>query len=174
MAVMEKGRDLNVVGALALALSDAIHAAAEAQAADQGPAAAALAIIAHLPGLGVEELRIAVGLSHPGAVRLVDRLQARGLVERTPNLADARRVALRLTRAGCAAAEAISTARLSAIDRALGALDPPEVELLAGIAGKMLRALVTGEADALQICRLCDESKCADCPVEASLAAAGP
>lgn len=162
-------RDLNIVGALALALSDAINAAAEQSVPERGPAAAALVIIAHVPGLGVEEVRTAVGLSHPGAVRLIDRLQHHGLVERAANPDDARRVALRLTAAGTAMAAKIGAGRMAAMRRALAALDPAETATLASLADKMLRALVANEADALQICRLCDDRVCRDCPVETSL-----
>lgn len=169
---MTETRDLNIIGALALALSDAIHAAAGAGVPERGPAAAALMMIAHLPGISVEEVRIAVGLSHPGAVRLIDRLQARGLVTRAANPDDARRVALRLTEAGAAMAAGVGAARLRAMQRALAALDPGEAALLGSLAEKMLRALVTSEADALQICRLCDETACRNCPVEARLAEA--
>ncbi|MGL4314060.1 MAG: MarR family winged helix-turn-helix transcriptional regulator [Sphingomonas sp.] len=169
---MNDPRGLNIAGALAVALSDAIHNAAQAVAPERGPAAAALMILAHLPGIGAEEVRTAVGLSHPGAVRLIDRLQARGLVTRAAHPVDARRVALRLTDAGEAMAAEIARRRMAAMDKALAALDPVEAQTFTALADKMLRALVTSEADALQICRLCEDGACRDCPVEAKLAAA--
>lgn len=162
-------RDLNIVGALALSLSDAIISAAEQPVPERGPAAAALMMIAHLPGISVEELRTGVGLSHPGAVRLIDRLQAQGLVTRETNRDDLRRVALRLTETGAAMAAEIGAGRAAAMRHALAVLDPSEAATLAALADKMLRALVSSEADALKICRLCDENACKNCPVEAKL-----
>jgi DNA-binding MarR family transcriptional regulator len=57
--------------------------------------------------MSIDALRSGVGLSHPGAVRLVDRLAARGLVARRASADDGRRVALHLTRAGEAMAASI-------------------------------------------------------------------
>lgn len=70
--------------ALALAVSDRIREATEQQAeglARSGPAA--LVSLAHYSGQPVGVLGQTLGLTHSGAVRLSDRLEAAGLVRRT-------------------------------------------------------------------------------------------
>lgn len=166
-------RDTNLVGALAVAIGDAITRAAEAAAPEPGPAAAALKLIAHLPGMSIDALRIGVGLSHPGAVRLVDRLAARGLVERRSSAEDGRRVALHLTAQGETAAADIAQGRHEAIAQALAALPAAEREAFIGTTEKLLAALVAGPDDALRVCRLCDENVCTRCPVDICLGGTG-
>lgn len=165
-------RDANLVGALALAISDSITVATDAAAPERGPAAAALLLIAHLPGMSIDALRTGVALSHPGAVRLVDRLQSDGLIERRASCEDGRRVALHLTPAGAAAAGQISLQRLGAVAGALAALAPEERAQFTRTCESLLAALVSCPADALRICRLCDETVCRACPVDARLVAA--
>jgi DNA-binding MarR family transcriptional regulator len=170
---MDDERADNVVGALVLALSDDIARAAQAQAPEPGPAAAAIALLGHEPGLSIERLRGAVALSHPGAVRLVDRLVADGLVVRAGSERDRRSVALHLTEAGERACGAILDARRGALARALAAITPEERAELERIARKMLRGVLRSEAHAYAVCRLCDPTRCPDCPVDAELAARG-
>lgn len=166
-------RNANLVGALAVAIGDAVTRAAEAAAPEPGPAAAALMLVAHLPGMSIDALRIGVGLSHPGAVRLVDRLAARGMIERRASAEDGRRVALHLTVSGETAAASIADGRNRAVAQALDTL--PEAERAAFIATteKLLAALVAGPDDALRVCRLCDETVCTRCPVDICLGGTG-
>jgi len=163
----------NVAGALALALSDELLRAAQDQAPEAGSAAAALALLGHAPGLPIETLRRALGLSHPGAVRLVDRLQADGLVARGVSERDRRAVALVLTPKGQETCTAILAARQGTLSRALAALSEEEREVFGRLAEKMLRAALRGEDHAYAVCRLCDPAACTDCPVEAELDARG-
>ncbi|RYF54490.1 MAG: MarR family transcriptional regulator, partial [Comamonadaceae bacterium] len=73
---------VNLFGALALAVADDLLAEAQKQAPEPGPAAAAVSLLRHEPGMSIDQLRRGLSLSHPGAVRLVDRLAGDGLVER--------------------------------------------------------------------------------------------
>jgi DNA-binding MarR family transcriptional regulator len=166
---MDDARTENVVGALALALSDALLRDAQDQAPEPGPAAAAIALLGHEPGMAIERLRRALGLSHPGAVRLVDRLVADGLVVRRPSPNDRRAVALYLTDAGRERCRAIQGARQRSLARALAALAPAEREALGLLAGKLLGALVENLDQAYSVCRLCDPGVCSECPVDAAL-----
>lgn len=166
-------RDTNLLGALAVAISDAITRAAETHAPEPGPAAAAIMLVAHLPGMSIDALRIGVGLSHPGAVRLVDRLEARGLVERRSSAEDGRRVALHLTPAGDQAAAAIAEGRHKAIADALAGLPDAERSAFVATTEKLLAALVAGPDDALRVCRLCDEAVCTRCPVDIGIGGTG-
>jgi len=160
-----------VIGALVLALSDRVQAAAAAEAPEDGAAAAALALLAHAPGQPIEQLRRALGLSHPGAVRLVDRLVADGLVERRRAIHDGRAVALHLTAAGDGACGRILGARADALGAALGSLGEDELAAFGDAAAKVLRHLVEDVDDAYRACRLCDPVACTDCPVAAELEA---
>ncbi|MGA0532783.1 PAS domain-containing protein [Hansschlegelia sp. KR7-227] len=67
-------------------------------------------LLRHEPGMSIELPRRALAPSHPGAVRLVNRLAAPGLIERRPSAGDRRAVALHRTPAG----EHSCTATLSA------------------------------------------------------------
>lgn len=159
----------NVVGALALALSDPLHRDTLAQAPEPGPAAAAIALIGHEPGLTIEQLRRALRLSHPGAVRLVDRLAKDGLVERRVSLDDRRAVALHLTPIGETSFTAILTARRTSIAYALKSLSGEEREIFGRLAEKLLGSRIQDVDKAYQVCRLCDRQSCETCPVEEAL-----
>jgi len=159
----------NVVGALAVALSDSLHQATQAQAPEPGPAAAAIALLGHEPGLPIEQLRRALRLSHPGTVRLVDRLAEDGLVERRASAEDRRAVALHLTPAGETNFAAILSTRRTCIGEALQSLSREERETFGLLADKLLGSLVKDAEQAYQVCRLCDRQSCRACPVEGAL-----
>src|SRR5919206_3636311 len=78
----EDDRRANLLGAFALVVADRLRAETEAAVGHSGAAAAALVTIVQFPGRTVEFLRRAVGLSHPAAVRVVDRLVEERLVRR--------------------------------------------------------------------------------------------
>lgn len=166
---MDRERTANLLGALALALSDAMRTAVEDAAPEPGAAAAALSLIGHQPGISIERIRRAVGLSHPGTVRLVDRLSQAGLVERRPGLDDARAVALHLTAAGQIAFSAIRKARNGVLIAALDRLSIDDQRAIETLAERLL-AILTDSCDRADgICRLCDEQRCDACPVDAEL-----
>lgn len=158
-----------MVGALALGLADAMLRAAQAQSPEPGPAAAALALLGHAPGMTIERLRRSLGLSHPGAVRLVDRLADDGLVVRGASESDRRAVALRLTAAGEATCRAVIAARDNAIARAMTSLTEQERRTFGALAEKVLRGFVADLGHAYAVCRLCDYEACSDCPVDDEL-----
>ena len=159
----------NVIGALALGLSDAMLREAQAQAPELGPAAAALALLGHDPGMTIERLRRSLGLSHPGAVRLVDRLADDGLVVRETSAKDRRAVALRLTATGQATCRAVITSRDGAIVRAMALLTMEERQTFGALAEKVLRGFVADLDHAYVVCRLCDYEACTNCPVDDEL-----
>src|SRR3954468_18608968 len=94
-----EGRTENLLGALALAAANAQAAAAQAVVGQGGAAPAALVVIAASPGRTIEELRVPLGLTQPGATRLVERLGGAGWVERGA-VAGRRGLRLTLTDAG--------------------------------------------------------------------------
>jgi len=181
-------RLVNLIGALSRALTDRITGAAEA-AVDLSDAAPAALVALHetRPGRSIDDLRQLVGLTHSGAVRLVDRLEAAGHVERRRGR-DARTVAIVLTRRGAAAARRVRTARREAISEALEALGDVQRGRLEDVAGVMLSTL-TAQRVAMRsagqmpsggaICRLCDFVACGRpegrCPVAgAAIGRTGP
>jgi MarR family transcriptional regulator, negative regulator of the multidrug operon emrRAB len=162
-------RTANLLGALALTLTDRAGAAVHGDAGLAGSDAAALVTLRnYAEGEPLDVLRGALGLSHPGTVRLVDRLAARGLVARGRSERDGRAVALRLTKAGRRAADAALAARAGPLGTALGALTASERATLDDLLAKMLAAGTTDRASARHICRLCDPEACGHperCPV---------
>jgi DNA-binding MarR family transcriptional regulator len=100
-----------------------------------------------------------VGLTHSGAVRLVDRLAGAGLVERRAG-ADQRSTALWLTPAGRRAARRVLVQRAAVLEAALAELAPGERAALARAAERILPALAAGPDAGARICRLCDTDAC--------------
>src|SRR3954465_4169390 len=77
-------RTANLVGAWALVVADAVTRTTERETGLGGAVPAALVTIGAYLDQSIEELRGALGLSQPGTVRLVDRLEAEGWVRRRP------------------------------------------------------------------------------------------
>ncbi|QDX28280.1 MarR family transcriptional regulator [Sphingomonas suaedae] len=150
-------------------ISDDIHRSTQSQAREAGPIASALALLAHEPGLSIRTLAAGVSLSHAGAVRLVDRLVAEGLVERRAHSSDGRTRSLYLTRSGAAASVEVLAARDRVIADGLSVLSDAELELLGALSQKVVRARLLGLEHAYQICRLCCEAACIECPISAEL-----
>jgi MarR family transcriptional repressor of emrRAB len=162
-------RTANLLGAFALTLADRAGAAVQAGADVSGSDAAALVTLRnYAEGEPLHLLRRALTLSQPGVVRLADRLERRGLVERRRSERDGRSVGLVLTSAGRRAADAALAARADAIAAALEELEPDERGALGDMLERMLAAQTTDATASLVICRLCDPEVCehpARCPV---------
>jgi MarR family transcriptional repressor of emrRAB len=164
---MRRQREANLLGVLALELAGRM-AAATAEAVSMGAGApAAIAALRLYPGCTIDELRGVVGLSHPGAVRLVDRLQRAGLVDRRPG-DDGRTVALVPTAAGEDAAARILAARLTAIGDVLARLDDDGRRALEPLLECLVGGLAADPLTARRVCRLCDADACGHpqhCPI---------
>jgi DNA-binding MarR family transcriptional regulator len=163
---MSASRTSNLLGALAVALSDALTEVTERGARHGAAAPAALVTIADEAQISIERLRQVLQLSHSGAVRLIDRLAADGLVERRSGR-DQRSVSLVLTSAGRKAAAAVLAERQAVLDRTLAGLTAAERRSLTPLVEKLLAGVSAGRRSADHICRLCDTSVCplSDCPV---------
>jgi DNA-binding MarR family transcriptional regulator len=160
----------NIVGAFSQAITDGIQ---ESVVEDAGPAQAAAAIV-HLSKYRnepIDALRKPLRLSHPGCVRVVDRLAARQLVIRGEGR-DGRSRPLQLTPAGERVAKAVLRKRDASLQHALSTLTPREQDTLARLVAKVLTGLVQDTAQALAVCRICDYDACPDesCPVAKALA----
>lgn len=163
----------NLLGALAVALSDSLSAETAEAAGHAGAMGAALAVLAQEPGLGIEQLKVPLGLTQSATVRTVDRLVADGYAERRAG-SDHRRVAIFLTERGMTAAAAVLDGRRDLLRAAVDALGPGERQALEGMLDKLLSAVTSDFFQAERTCRLCDVSACPQpiCPVE--LAGGGP
>ena len=163
----------NLLGALAVGLSDAITSAVETTTGHAGAMGAALATLAQEPGLGIEQLRVPLGRTQSATVRVVDQLVAEGYAERRPGH-DQRCVAVFLTTKGTRAASRVLASREQVLADAMSALTPGERKALTGALEKVLARITSDRAHADLICRLCDLAACPEsaCPVE--LAARGP
>jgi MarR family transcriptional repressor of emrRAB len=173
----EDHRLANVLGAFALAVVDGMDAATER--------AALVALSQFLDGRSILDLGQVVGLTHSGAVRLVDRLVAAGLVERRRG-ADGRTVSLVLSDEGRRQAGRAREARLSTLDDLLAVLDDQEREALGDILDKLVGTVVSRRLEARAagvdppggwMCRLCDLVACerdeGSCPVARAASSAG-
>jgi MarR family transcriptional regulator, negative regulator of the multidrug operon emrRAB len=161
--------DVNAFGALALEVARRIQEAGE-RASPHG--ASVPAALTSLHGLGagqsIDDLRRVVGLTHSGAVRLVDRLAGAGLVERRVG-ADQRSVALQLTPEGRRAARRVLARREAAIEQVLAPLDRSDRAVLSRLHERLLGELAEGPRRRRQLCRLCDVEACGgDCPTRQS------
>ena len=136
---------------------------------EAGPAASALALIAHKPGLSIRMLSVGVGLSHAATVRLVDRLSTEGLVERREHSTDGRTRSLHLTEAGKVASDAVLASRDKVIAEGLSILTPTELDALYSIAERVLRDRLENLEHSYRICRLCCYEGCTNCPIDAEL-----
>lgn len=159
-------RTVNLLGTVGLAVAGRIEAAARDILSHVGETPAAVVVIGYGLGPSNDELRRILSLSHPGCVRLVDRLVADGLVERRPGR-DRRAIALHLTAAGQQLRERLLTGRLAAIRPLLQPLTAAEQDQLGGLLHKLLAALPTSDTDRCHLCRLCDDRVCSNCPIPA-------
>jgi MarR family transcriptional regulator, negative regulator of the multidrug operon emrRAB len=165
------GRAANLLGAHALVAVDRMRSAAGMELSS---AAVLSALMTFADGASIDELRRVLGLSHSGGVRIVRRLEARGLVAREPHPADRRAVRLHLTPDGRRAAARVITARQESLAALLAPLDSRETADLERLLERLLGAVIDEREAANRVCRLCDPDVCGHperCPVtQAALA----
>lgn len=156
-------RMANLLGALGIVLADAV-----ADAGGDSEAVALVAIGGPSAGASIEALSAVVGLSHSGTVRLVDRLEADGLVERRRG-ADQRSAALLLTPAGRRAGRRAARKRDASMQFIISLLTEDQQGALVGVAERVLGELGARPGAEQRICRLCDVDACGrprgECPV---------
>jgi DNA-binding MarR family transcriptional regulator len=160
---------VNVLGALALGLADAIRDETEAATGMTGAGPAALvALQKFLAGRPTEHLAQATGLTHSGAVRLVDRLVEDGLVERRPGR-DGRSLSIALTAKGRAQSRKVSAARARAVETVLAPLRADDRRALVRLADALVTSITEHRLDERAqgvvptqgwLCRMCDLAAC--------------
>ncbi len=159
----------NLLGALALALSDRTADVVSGAGGSVITDAVALSALHHfLDRTSIDVLAQVLGLTHSGAVRLVDRLAVAGLVTRAPGT-DNRTTAVLLTLAGRGRARAVTKARAGVLEDALAVLSSQERHILDRLIGVVLAGLIREPGATRWVCRLCDTDACARpagrCPV---------
>jgi MarR family transcriptional repressor of emrRAB len=159
-------RTANLLGALGTALADAQTNELAASSGLPPTDAAALNAIGTVPGCSITTVRITLGVTHPGAVRTVDRLVDAGLVVRRAGV-DRRTVALHLTPDGEELWQQQSDARLHWLDRTIAQLPRSERADVERVVSALLSVVTDDEESAERICRFCDENRCPQrrCPV---------
>ena len=163
--------DLNVVGALVVALGDRMRDAVEDAAGMRGAFPAALvALHEWAGGRTIDTLAGGLRLSHSRTVRVIDRLEAAGLAARDARPASTAAACwCDLTPAGRAPGSACSTRARPRWRRALQSLGRDERRELAAIAERLLADATGSRRAAGAICRLCDAHACGHhegrCPV---------
>ena len=158
---------VNILGTLAQTIVDRQSMGMEAVAGFGGNAPAALVTLRFYPERPISFLAHKLRISHPGAVQLVDRLAAAGLVERVTAI-DGRSRLLLLTDQGETIAGAVLAQRRRVLEQSLSALDEQACHALSATLATMLEALTDDLLTSEFMCRMCDELACPDdrCPVE--------
>jgi DNA-binding MarR family transcriptional regulator len=154
----------NLFGALALEAARAQDRAAREVVGQSGAAAAALVVIAASPDRTIERLRGPLGLTQPGAARLVARLEQAGWVDRR-GPGGRRGVQLRLSESGRRVLDDMLAARRAALAAILAPLSASQQAALTGLLEALLAARVGDRADLERVCRLCERAVCERCPV---------
>ena len=93
------------------------------------------------PGLSLAELAAEEGISPPALSGHVDRLESAGLLERVRSTEDRRRVGLRLTDEGARLMRRVRARRTTWLAEHLRALDPAELQAVAGAIPALQRLL---------------------------------
>jgi DNA-binding MarR family transcriptional regulator len=163
---MHAARGQNLLGALITAVNDRMQWHAEKAIGLGGQMPAALVTIGHNYGQSVEFLSGILQMSHSGCVRLVDKLDELGLIERRPGK-DRRSLSLYLTPRGRELKRQVLQARREALDAVFETLDGQQQGHLVHLLEVMLTAMTHCKMDADIICRLCEEQACVQshCPV---------
>jgi DNA-binding MarR family transcriptional regulator len=150
----------NLLGALALAINDqAAESVFKVTGQSESAAAALSALCQFLDRPTLDELCQVLGLTPSGAVRLVDRLSAAGLVVREAG-ADGRSRSIALTARGRRVGLAVASEREAYLDRVIADLSSDEQSNLHSLLGRVMSNVVYGKEDGAWVCRLCDLEAC--------------
>lgn len=161
-----RARAGNLLGALAIGISDRLQRETQDAARHPGARAAALATLFQWPADTIEQLRHSLGLTHSATVRVVDGLVADGLVIRE-HVGSGPAVRPRLTEAGEAQARTVLAARNEALKWLTSDVSDDDLERLTSIAERILEKLTSDFHVGELICRLCELDECPQdrCPV---------
>ncbi|WP_170131646.1 MarR family winged helix-turn-helix transcriptional regulator [Quadrisphaera granulorum] len=165
-------RPSNLLGAFAVAVDDAVRDALTRTLHLDHTAAAALLVVRERPGRPIGDLAASLDLTHSGAVRTVNRLADKDLLERGAG-PDGRSRGLTLTPAGREATERALEARGQLLDELLGTLSASQQEAFVAGLEVLLARMPHTQQEAWRICRTCEHDACrgVDCPVGSAIRA---
>ena len=161
----------NTLMALTLHLCDRLNLIAEREIRRSLTDASALVLLWNNGQIPIRLLATTLGVTHPAAVQLADRLCADGLVERLVGK-DRRRRLVTLTRKGRRRVRAFLEARVALARRLLARLGAADRVVLQHLVDQLLAASATDRATVDHLCRCCDEQACPPdlCPAERQVA----
>ena len=118
----------------------AVADALTGEVTDTPPQYAAAAVLEDFPGIDQRRLAALMGLDRTNVGQLIDRLEAKGLVERRINGADRRAHALHLTKEGEAVRRRLRPKMVAAQSRVLTPLTSAEQDLLIDMLIRVIKA----------------------------------
>jgi MarR family transcriptional regulator, negative regulator of the multidrug operon emrRAB len=177
MATTADARLANLLGAVATGLTDAMDDSGLGDGLDSSAQAALVAMLDFSPSGSVRRLSQIIGLTHSGAVRVVNRLADAGWVRRGPG-ADARSVTVALTPAGRRLSRRVRDHRSEVVTSTMSGLTAQQRDdltracevLVTNVTVQRLARRAAGDAPAGgALCRMCDFEACGRpdgrCPV---------
>ncbi len=126
---------------------------------------AGLQYVALHPQCCIKDLARGLAISHPAAVKLVERLEGRGLLSRSSHERDRRVVQLTPTTAGSEQAHAIMVARTRAIEAVLEKAGADSSCALFHCMEVFIRTALTDQKDRDGVCLHCGKHHSDGCPV---------
>jgi len=147
----------NLLGALATTMSTRIEQEIALLGGRSLSHESALVTISNHPNDSINVLSKVLGLTHSGAVRLINTLENEKLVERSRSDDDGRSVVLRVTAEGRKRADAVLRARRQVTNKVLETLTAEQQQALNSMLETALGGLTADQESARRICRLCDE-----------------
>ena len=162
---------LNQFAACSLSLVDKLGSALAQKLGRPESELTTLISVRHCDHFTVGWLSEVLRLTHSAAVRIADRLERDGLLQRVP-MENRRYVGLALTAQGSQLADTILRARRDALESHFAGISDAEIRQAMPVIEKLLRAATTDELTSYQTCRQCDAAMCGkQCAVDQQLAA---
>jgi DNA-binding MarR family transcriptional regulator len=157
----------NLLHAMATAVTDQHMLAMTAGSQLSSSGIAAVLTLGQHDRQSASDLASVTGLSHSATVRLIDRLESDGLVQRSEDK-QGRTVPISLTDKGLIEYQNLRSCQSEFLHNLLCKLSPEEKQDLEQLLLSLLSKLTTSKEAGDHICRFCDEGICeqTSCPVE--------
>jgi DNA-binding MarR family transcriptional regulator len=170
VAIMTRLRTANMLAAFAGEVTERVGTTLKSHPNQTDSASAALNIMGFWEGITNAQLARTLKLSHTATVRLVDKLEAQGLVEAREG-EDKRATHLYLTSTGRKAVQPALAARCAAAKSYLDVLTAAEEKQFARLLEKLMRPLAKDAYGVSHFCRLCEFTACPgdQCPMHADM-----
>ena len=124
-----------------------------------------LSYLFHHGESSIGDIAHGLGTTHPAAVKLVERLRKKGLVQRTESKTDRRISLIELTEQGRQLAEDTLSGRTAVLSRALSRMEPSELEGVMRGLESLLAATLKEQKDIKSVCLHCGDDHIGCCVV---------